>query len=884
MVRRHLVKFGMGNVAPSLRISRSALADLRQRLGVPGLTGALALAAVATFALVIQPHALTPGAPTLEWWVLAALFAMAEVFVIHLAIGPETHSFSLIEIPLVLGLFLATPVSLLVGQFIGAALVLAIHRRQPVRKLAFNLASFAFSTSVAIVAFLVIVDPGDPLGPRGWVAAFAAALVADVVSGVNVELVIAASTGQRPSLSGIVGAGLLYTLVNASLGLVAVLLLVMRTETAWLAAVLTAALYVAYRISAGERQKRHRMQGLHEATRDVQEALSSEFVTQRLLDRARHMFGAERAELLIVPAPGLPARRTRVSGDDDRADHELAPIDATEGVWARVAAEGAGILITTADAPERLRVFLATDGIRNLMAAPVHGESGIAGVLAVMNREGNVGGWRGEDLTLLETLANHAGVALRNGELVDGLAARAAENEYQARHDALTGLPNRTWFQRLVDEAIAGQTPAVALLTMDLDAFKEINDTLGHQNGDEILCAVAERLRDVLVEGEIVCRLGGDEFAMLTVGSSPLTAAAAAERIAAALAEPFTIEGLRLGIAGSIGIALFGTDGSDAGTLLRHADVAMYNAKAAKVPYEFYAAEHDGYSPARMALAGDFRRALDARELAVWYQPKVDMASGRIVGAEALVRWLHPTRGLVMPDGFIPVIEQTSLLRPMTLYVLEAAIGRCAAWRASGMALGVAVNLSARDLLDLHLTADVSRLLTAAGLPPSALTLEITESAMMADRARAEAILGELRASGLRIAIDDYGTGHASLAYLKRLPVSELKIDRSFVMGLGHDTSDRAIVRSTIDLAHDLGLETVAEGVEERAVWGWLAEHGCDSAQGFLMGKAIPSAEFEEQVALQATSGLRVLAPPRVLHSAPRPRRKSSARPADRVG
>jgi diguanylate cyclase (GGDEF)-like protein len=831
---------------------RSSLVDVRKRYGAYGLTVFLGVSAITLYLVFIAPRALHPGSPVLSWWVLAAMYGIAEAFVVHLAVGRETHTFSLNECPLVLGLFLAAPGDLLIGQVVGAGIALVLVRHQSPRKLAFNLASFAFSTATAICVFIVIVDPANPLGPSGWIAAYLAAVIGDLVSATTVEAVITVTSGQRPKWSGLVGPTEVYTIANASLGLAAVMLLTTRPETVWLAVVLTLAIYAAYRVSERERQKHHRLIGLHEATRDVQEALSGEAVTRRLLERAREMFGAEMAELLTLPQDEVGAWRTRVKGVDEFEREPLRLLDPTEGVWARVAAEGQGVRLATANAPDRLREYLIAESVRNLMAAPVRGGSGVVAVLMVMNREGNVGGWRDEDLTLLETLANHAGIALRNGELVEGLASRAAENEYQAHHDALTGLPNRVQFQVLVNQLLKGSRPPVALLTMDLDSFKEINDTLGHENGDHILRALADRLLTIMVDGEKVARLSGDEFALLIAGREGMDAVesahAAADRIARILEAPFAVDELMLNVSAAMGLAIVGVDGDDASTLLRHADVAMYLAKSGHTPYELYAPERDEYSPARLALAGELRHALETHELQVWYQPKTDMTSGRITGSEALVRWLHPARGLIMPDAFIPIVEQTNLLRPMTLYVLTDAIRRCASWREIGLELDVAVNLSVRNLLDTQLPGDILRMLADTGLPAPALTLEITESAMMADPDRAEAILRQLQVAGVRISIDDFGTGHASLAYLKHLPVTELKIDRTFVKELERDEHDRSIVRSTIDLAHDLGLTTVAEGVETQWVWDWLAARGCNVAQGWLKGKAMSEGAFEEAV------------------------------------
>lgn len=830
--------------ATGLSVRPRALADIRQRFGVSILTALLAVAAIGIFSLLAGGTLRSPSSPSVPWWALAIAYAVAEAFVVHLSIGRETHTFSLNEVPLVLGLFLATPGDLLLGQLVGAGIALTVSRHNNPQKLAFNLSSFAFSTTVALVVFQVLGDPSHPLGPQDWLAGFLAALVADFMSSVSVQGVISVSSGRKPDWSGAV-TGAIYVVANASLGLVATLLLITRPETSWLAVVLTMAMLGAYRISERQRERHVRLLGLYEATREVQAALSSEKVTDSLLERACAMFGAEKAELLVLDHGGSPPSRTVVDRDGIVEQLRTTNIEATEGIWARVASEGQGVRLRTAAAPERLRAHLMADGIRDLMAAPVRGEDGVVAVLTVMNREGNVGGWGEDELPLLETLANHAAIALRNGELLEGLATRAAENEHQARHDALTGLPNRTWFAHLVDQAIVGTRPA-ALLTMDIDRFKEINDTLGHQNGDLILRSVASRLEAIHGGAEIVSRLSADEFAVLVMGAEPAEAArVAASRIQRSLEEPFEVSGLMLNLSASIGVALVGQDGTDAGTLLRHADVAMYQAKAAHVPLEFYSSERDEYSPGRLALAGEFKRAIDSGELMAWYQPIIDVANGRIVGAEALARWIHPVRGLVRPDDFIPIIEQTNLLRPMTRRILGSAIERCAAWHRAGFPLGIAVNLSPRNLLDEDLPRSVRAMLDGARLPATALTLEITETAMMADPDRSIAILGELRALGIRVAVDDFGTGHASLAYLKRLPVDELKIDKSFILNLESDASDQSIVRSTIELAHELGLICVAEGVETAWALDWLGAHNCDMAQGFLVSAAVPGDDFD---------------------------------------
>ena len=333
-------------------------------------------------------------------------------------------------------------------------------------------------------------------------------------------------------------------------------------------------------------------------------------------------------------------------------------------------------------------------------------------------------------------------------------------------------------------------------------------------------------------------------------------AVSTAQRILVALEQPFIMQGLTLEASASVGIALYPEHGADVDTLIQRADVAMYAAKGAHGGCEVYAPEDDHYSRERLALVGELRRGIDEGELVTYYQPKIDIVSGDIVGAESLARWNHPTRGLVMPDDFIPTTERTGLLRPFTLLSLSDSIRQLAAWRAAGHALTVAVNLSVRNLLDLELPNDIARLLAKNGVPASALVLELTEGTLMADPARTLAVLERLHRIGLGLSIDDFGTGYSSLSYLKRLPVDEIKIDKSFVMHMDTDENDRVIVRSTIDLARNLGLKVVAEGVETQEVWNALREMGCNVGQGYYFGKPMPAADFTERLVAAAAPAL----------------------------
>jgi diguanylate cyclase (GGDEF)-like protein/PAS domain S-box-containing protein len=421
-----------------------------------------------------------------------------------------------------------------------------------------------------------------------------------------------------------------------------------------------------------------------------------------------------------------------------------------------------------------------------------------------------------------------------------------ADLAHQAQHDALTQLPNRVLLRGRVESAIeAARASGVstALLMLDLDGFKEVNDTFGHDHGDRLLQEVSRRLLRVLDGSELVARLGGDEFAVLLTNADAHLAQDRAAAVLAALDPPFRIEGHPLLLGASIGVALAPAHGTDFKSLLRRADVAMYEAKEQGGGCVVYSPDRDRHRPDLLGLLGELRQAIESEELVLHYQPKVNCATGAFVGVEALVRWPHPQRGMIPPDQFIPQAERSGLIHPLTRSVIRSALRQTLHWRQRGLVVPVAVNLSMRSLHDPELPGTLRSELAACNLPGSAIELEITESSLMADPARALAMLMELNEMGVRIAIDDFGTGYSSLAYLKDLPVHELKIDRCFVRELARSPRDLAIVQSTIDLAHHLGLRVVAEGVEDAPTAALLAELGCDLAQGYHFSRPLPAAE-----------------------------------------
>ena len=432
--------------------------------------------------------------------------------------------------------------------------------------------------------------------------------------------------------------------------------------------------------------------------------------------------------------------------------------------------------------------------------------------------------------------------------------ARQAETElsarmrHQAHHDALTGLPNRI---ELLEHARAALATAdrhhssVAVLLIDLDRFKEINDALGHASGDQLLSRIGPMMATLVRGEDILARLGGDEFAAVLAGADAATAARVSERILELLNETIEIDGVSLQVDGSIGIAV-SQPGDTMDGLLRQADIAMYAAKRTRSGFAIYDPEQETSTVERLNLLGELRNAITNGEIVLHYQPKVGLPGGTFIGVEALARWQHPTRGLLAPIEFIPAAESTGLIVPLTLSVIEQAVSQLATWRAGGRDFTVAVNLSPRCLAEPRLTDQILYLLARHRVPARSLELEITENTLAHDPDRALATLTELDNAGIQISIDDFGTGYSSMSYLRRLPVSELKVDRTFIAGMLEQPEDKTLVRSVVELGHNLGMTVVAEGVEDEATLTALAELGCDVAQGYHLGRPMPPDAFEE--------------------------------------
>ncbi|MGA7815980.1 putative bifunctional diguanylate cyclase/phosphodiesterase [Caballeronia sp.] len=462
---------------------------------------------------------------------------------------------------------------------------------------------------------------------------------------------------------------------------------------------------------------------------------------------------------------------------------------------------------------------------------------------------------RGERTDALEVRRHDeiSELAVAFNQMRDGIAERERRITDLAYLDRLTGLPNRALFSERLQQAISEALrlgSALSVMMMDLDRFKYVNDTLGHHIGDLLLHEVGNRLRASLPStSDTIARLGGDEFAVLLPTDDAQSAQLVATRLLEALEHPLMIEGQIVDVGASIGIVSYPNNGTDMNTLLRRADVAMYTAKRANLGFALYDERDDQHSAERLSLMSELRQAVERDELKLYYQPKVDLATRSVKYVESLVRWDHPTRGFISPDEFIPFAEQTGYIKVISRWVIDRAVRQCGLWRAMGLELDVSINVSARDLINSGLPETVDRILKKYDVSPRWIWIEITESAILDDPNHAIETLDRLHALGVRLSVDDFGTGYSSLSYLKRMPVDELKIDKSFVIGMADDEDDEIIVRSTIDLGHNMGLKVVAEGVESEAMLERLKVLRCDLAQGFHVSRPLPPEDLERWLA-----------------------------------
>jgi diguanylate cyclase (GGDEF)-like protein len=722
-------------------------------------------------------------------------------------------------------------------------LALAAHRRQPTLKLAFNMAMFALESVLTVLVFRVCLGGAAPLSLAACFAAVAATAAGSLFSAVWVGIVanLASANRQWSHLTDLLPVSLGVTVINSIVGLAAARVLWHDVLAAVLALAPVVGLVIFYRRYLDERGKHERIEMLYTSSRAFQRSRGVHATITTLLARAREMLRADVAELTLLPptAGGLVARFA-MHGIGDLAETTQQLDELTR----MVAQRRTGFVMGRGRRHDSWAQPLVDRGLRDAMLVPITGDAGVLGVLLVADRHSDIATFDRNDLTLLETFAGQASISIENGRL-------EAEMQQLAFHDSLTGLANRALLTLRLEAALQRRHRAPlgpAVLFLDLDDFKTVNDSLGHAVGDRLLSLVAERLRGCLRPADTAARLGGDEFAILLEEVRSIAdASSVAERMIAALRAPFTVEGTRVLIHASIGLVIATPERSSADELLRDADIAMYRAKSrGKGTWELFETSMQEQVRERHLLKLDLERALENGELVVHYQPIVALATGRITGVEALVRWRHPRRGLVSPTDFIPLAEETGMIAPIGRFVLRRSCLEAMQWSETSADFVLTVNLSGRQLQQDGFVAEVATVLTETGFDPRRLVLEITESVMVEDDVAMRGTLLALKGLGVRLAIDDFGTGYSSLSSLRDLPVDILKIAKPFIDGLGSDGDDGAFAAAIVRLGQTLGLDMVAEGIERTEQLAELRPLLCGMGQGYLFAKPMDGAVFSE--------------------------------------
>ena len=817
------------------------MAVLRRELGLEAkiwlLTGVVAMAAAGAYVGLVQPLGTGPSELDVPWWLVAAAFAAAERWVVHLHFRRSTHSLSLGELPLVCGLLFLPAHELVIAGLVGSSVALAFDREIPTFKAFFNLAQFTLGTCIALFVVEGFVIVRDPLDPIVWLAIFGAVSAATLVADICVGAAVTIAEGKLEPQQRI---DMLLTnwtvaLSNTCLALAIAAVVTARPEGGLLLVPPTVLLMAAYRAYLSERRRNSELEFLYEATRTL--SRSSEIVPEleALLARTAAAFRVGAVDLVLFSAE--PNRSARSSLNRDGERKMLEPIDEPLAESLRSLAAG----LTGPVDIERIfdtgqREYFRSRGMDNGVLAPLHGEAGCVGLFSIAGRESVDRSFSEEDLRLLETLTGNVTVALQYDRLeqaVRQLESLQQELERKALYDSLTQLANRSLFHNRVEHALQSRRPGVCVLLLDIDEFKAINDSHGHHAGDELLRAVADRLRGCLREGDTAARLGGDEFALLLDRSGgEIDAVTVAKRLLEDFDQRVDVAGERVRVHVSIGIAV-GAPGKDSpDEMLRKADVALYEAKRrGKNQYRIFHPSMRDALRKRRTLAFELERAVSDEELSVVYQPVVSLSDCRPVALEALVRWNHPERGLVPPSEFIAFAEETGAVVEIGAIVLERVVEQAARLR-----MPIHANVCAPELIDPGFLDRLDALVDIHELPSELLVFELTERAFVGDDPVPLAVLEALHQRGMGVAVDDFGTGYSSLAYLSKLPVDTMKIPKQFIDEVTGSREHHALARAVIELGSALDLKVIAEGIETPEQIAALRAFGCDLGQGFFYG------------------------------------------------
>ncbi|MEM9201986.1 MAG: bifunctional diguanylate cyclase/phosphodiesterase [Actinomycetota bacterium] len=806
------------------------------RVRVAFLTAAIA--GTAALIVAVHPDAFTASQRHLPIGIaIVAGFALSEKLIFHVEARNEAVSYTPTELALAVGLVFLNPAELVASRLIGATIGVAIWRRMPLFKLAFNLANFAFETAVAVLVFWLL---GGESVLTSWLGIFAGLSLAMTTGGVLVTAAVAQFEGGflARAKEQLDNASIFY-IPPAAIGAA---IAVPMTVDPWLGVPAAVSAPVLWYIVSSHGALLHRYSDLadvHDFSRVVGDAHNVHQLAERAAER---LAAASRAEHVAV----------RLWIDDEPIDAavglahadlpDLMPDDHNPAWQALLEQRDIAPL-----GPEEAESVDLADVFGQPLIAPLADDRGVLGIVIIADRAGASSTFTDDDIERLRAMIQQLTVAVRKAQF-------NAQIQYEATHDRLTGLANRAFFEAWLAEAIReGRTGAVLLL--DLDRFKQVNDAFGHHAGDQLLVGVGDRIADVCADADLAARFGGDEYAIFLDGLNGRTALRFADELARSLTEPITAGPAEVVTTASVGISVMSDIPTDPAELLRRADLAMYSSKRTNTAPTVYDTTLENDDSSRLMLLADLRTAIAHDALEVYFQPQIDITTGQISGAEALVRWIHPEHGFVNPEEFVHLAEQAGLINDLTRSVLRIATAAAQGWHRRGWNIDLSVNISAVSLQDELLEPLVAEELRRSGLDPNRLCLEITETTMMGDPVRTHRILHRLEAFGVRFSVDDFGTGHSSLVNLRNLPVDELKVDRSFVMRMLDEQHDDVIVRSTIDLGHNLGLKVVAEGVENDAILRRLGELGCDIAQGYHISRPMPPADFTAFVAEHQPGG-----------------------------
>ncbi|MBO4204662.1 putative bifunctional diguanylate cyclase/phosphodiesterase [Micromonospora echinofusca] len=807
------------------------------------ITGPLALLAV----ICSTGLGLLSDDPYGEWLVAAlvlALMVAAEIPALYFIIRRQAMAVTLSEIPLVLAFFFLPPLTVVLVATL-AALITQLRRRLGMVKIWFNVAKAAAATALASLVLLAF-PPMVGVGPATWFALFAGVTTVTLVTLASVVGVISLVQGVPAGWEVLRTAmpNLITVAVNVAIGLVVLIAL----DTTWWSLFLLAALVVAlvqvYRSYAQVFRQHSTLTDVYELTRAITESGHDGTLADSLLGRVRALMQAECATLWL-PAQGRHLEVLLTARVDDSG---LLDFARTPAVVRERACEGRTVAVgARLGGDEKLVTELRQAGVKDVIVTPLRSGQAVIGTLEVANRLGDMGNFTPGDVPIFETVAAHAAVALENSRLVDRL-------RHDAYHDGLTKLPNRRRVSNALEEAVRVRAPGevVAVLLFDVDGLRQVNESLGHAAGDKVLVEVADRLRSSAPSSALVGRLGGDEFVVTLRVENAEAALTLAAELREQIRDEMVFDALTLDVDTAVGVAVHPDHGSDPATLLQRVDLAATAAKSTPGNIQLFNPALESRSMRRLGLAGDLRRALDNGELEVYFQPKVTLRDRRLVGVECLARWEHPAHGVVAPEDFVAVAEHTGQLGRLTETVLREGLRRSRDWTHAEQPLSVAVNLSARTLTDQHFPTQVEELLAEYGVPPEQLTFEIKEAGVLDGTERPMPALRRLREIGVRLSVDDFGTGYSSLSYLRRLPVHEVKVDRSFVQGMATDPSDLAIVNAVVTLSQQFGLAVVAEGVESELTLELLQDIGCEIGQGFLFSRPLPYERLEAWFGAQA--------------------------------